>query len=167
MKAKNLITIILLLFVGVSIGMLAVKSLHRSGETAAAANQAATAPGSEAGGPAMTDGVVAYYLHGNTRCPTCRGIEAYAHEAIEAAFTEELEGGRLDWQVVNYELPGNEHFAAEYELVAPTVVLVGIRGGSQEEWKNLVRVWELVGDKEAFVKYVQEETRALLNGFGA
>jgi len=141
---------------------LAVKSVRRSREAETAANRAAEKQGTEAREPAMTDGVIAYYFHGNVRCPTCRNIEAYAHEAIEARFAEELKSGRLEWQVVNYELPENEHFAAEFELVAPTVVLVGIRGGSQEEWRDLVRVWELVGDKEAFVKYVQGEVAGYL-----
>ena len=32
--------------------------------------------------------VVAYYFHGNMRCMTCRTIEAYAKEAIQAKQTE-------------------------------------------------------------------------------
>jgi len=34
--------------------------------------------------------VVAYYFHTNTRCDTCRKIEAYSHEAIEEGFKTEL-----------------------------------------------------------------------------
>ncbi len=151
MKPKNLITALLLLFVVASVAVLAAKGLRR-GPSAAAE-------------PTMTDGVVAYYFHGKTRCPTCQSIEAYAQEAISTGFADQLDDGRLQWQVVNYELAENEHFATEYELIAPTVVLVEMDGGKQKQWKNLARVWELVhDDKAAFVKYVQEETRNLLGG---
>ena len=44
-----------------------------------------------------TDGhVIAYYLHGNFRCITCRTIEAYAEEAITKGFADELASGRLE-----------------------------------------------------------------------
>jgi len=165
MKPKNVVTIGLLMFVGACIMVLTVKALRPSPPPPAAANPAA-APGvgsPEAEEP-MDDGVIAYYFHGNMRCPTCRAIESYAHEAVQAGFAEPLESGKLKWRVVNYETPGNEHFATDYEIFAPTVVVVEMSDGSQQEWKNLDRVWELVGDKDAFVQYVQSETETMLEG---
>ena len=61
-------------------------------------------------------------------------------------------------------LQGNEHFTTDYEIFAPTVVLVSISDGSEQSWKNLDRVWELVDDKEAFVEYVRSETKTMLAG---
>ena len=163
MKPKNVLAIGLLMFVGACIMVLTVKALRPSPPAPIAASPAAV-PGVE--GPPTeaptNDGVIAYYFHGNTRCPTCRAIESYAHDAVQTGFAEQLGSGRLKWQVVNYESPGNEHFATDYEIFAPTVVLVERRGGSQTEWKNLDRVWELVDDKEAFVRYVQSETETML-----
>jgi hypothetical protein len=109
------------------------------------------------------DGLVAYYFHGETRCPTCRSIEAYAHEAIETGFANELTSGHIKWEVVNYEAPANEHFATDYEIVAPSIVLVRTTDGEATDWRNLSRVWDLVGEKEAFVEYVQAEAREMLN----
>ncbi|HUT89442.1 MAG TPA: nitrophenyl compound nitroreductase subunit ArsF family protein [Thermoguttaceae bacterium] len=165
MKPKNVVTIGLLMFVGACIMVLTVKALRPSAPPPVAANPAAAAGvGSPEAEEPMDDGVIAYYFHGNTRCPTCRAIESYAHEAVQAGFAEQLESGKLKWQVVNYELPGNEHFATDYEIFAPTVVVVEISDGSQQEWKNLDRVWELVDDKDAFVQYVQSETETMLQG---
>lgn len=155
MQPKNVVTIVLLLFVTASIIVIVVKSFRRSPKTADAANQPDGKQSAEAAEGKFTDGTIAYYFHGNMRCPTCRRIESYAHEAVQTGFAEELSSGRLQWQVVNYELPENGHFAADYELIAPTVVLVEISGGSRKQWKNLARVWELVGNKEAFLEYVQ------------
>ena len=51
-----------------------------------------------------------YYLHGNVRCPTCREIEATSEEAVTSGFAGELKSGQVQWQVINYETPGNEHY---------------------------------------------------------
>ena len=114
--------------------------------------------------PAMRDGVKVYYLHGNTRCPTCRTIEAYAQEAVQTGFARELNGGLITWEVINYESPGNEHYATDYEVVAPNVVLARFVGGKQVEWKGLPEVWEHVGDKVAFLSFVQTNLREFLGG---
>ena len=83
--------------------------------------------------------------------------------AIETHFSDQLISGQVKWQVVNYEAPANEHFATDYEIVAPTVVLVRTADGEPTDWRNLSRVWNLVGEKEAFVEYIQTEAREMLN----
>lgn len=106
--------------------------------------------------------VVAYYFHGNMRCATCRKIEALTKEAIEAAFAPELELGTLQWREVNVDEAGNEHFIQDYQLTTRSVVISEIADGEEKRWKNLERVWQLVGNKGAFLDYIQEETRAYL-----
>lgn len=108
--------------------------------------------------------VLAYYFHTTQRCATCRKIEAYTAEAVTAGFPEELKDGRLVFQALNVDEKGNEHFVKEYKLFTKSVVIVDERTGKQVAWKNLPKVWELVGDKERFVRYIQEETRAYLSG---
>ena len=102
--------------------------------------------------------VIAYYFHGTRRCSTCQTIEAYAEESLRAGFSEELKNGTLQWQPVNVDEPGNEHFIKKFELSTRSVVLVELQDGVQQRWKNLVRVWELVRDEPAFTAYIQEET---------
>ncbi len=106
--------------------------------------------------------VVAYYFHGNFRCPTCRKLEALSFEAVESGFPEDLKAGRLEWHVINIEEPGNEHFAQDYQLVSKSLVLVGKEDSKQTQWKNLQDIWTLVNNKEAFIKYVQTEIRSYL-----
>ena len=106
--------------------------------------------------------VIAYYFHTTYRCASCRSIEAYSREAIESAFADELKDGRLVWKVVNVEVKGNEHFVKDYQLFTKSVVLVDEVKGKQARWKNLDKVWELLGDKEEFQSYVTAETRAYL-----
>jgi len=105
---------------------------------------------------------VAYYFHGNFRCATCKRLEAYSQEAISDAFADELEAGRLSWKVLNTDDKANKHFVTDFELVTKAVVLVEYRDGKVVRFENLKDVWELVGDKEEFIKYVQDSTREFL-----
>jgi len=90
-------------------------------------------------------------------------IEAYSQEAILTGFPQDIKKGRLDWQVINVEEIKNRHFIKDYQLITKSVVLVAFENGKQTEWTNLSRVWELAGNKDVFVKYIQDEMRTFLN----
>lgn len=152
MNAKNLVAGALLLFVAASVAILVGREMRKS-----AADDAP--PAAE---QLPDNALVVYYFHGDTRCPTCRKIESYSHDAVQTAFADELADNKLLWKVVNYEQPESSHFATEYEIVSPTVVLVRTAEGAVADWRNLARVWELVGDREAFTEYIQDETRSML-----
>jgi hypothetical protein len=124
-----------------------------------------TAPGlsaQESPSTGTAPGVVAYYFHGNTRCATCKKIEAYADEAIHQGFAEMLENGALTWRVVNVEESENRHFIDDFQLVTRSVVLAEYHNGAITRWKSLDKVWQLVRNKDDFTRYVQSETREFL-----
>lgn len=152
MSPKNLLRAVLLLFVGAAAVVLVGRELRGP--------SAAVEQGASDELPA--DGMVVYYFHGDTRCPTCRSIESFAHEAVEKNFGEELAQEKILWRVVNYEQPSGEHYVTDYEIFAPTVVLVRTQQGQSVAWQNLDRVWELVADRAAFDTYVVAEIRRLL-----
>jgi hypothetical protein len=106
--------------------------------------------------------VIAYYFHTTYRCASCRAIEAYSREAIESAFAAELKDGRLMWRPVNVEVKGNEHFVKDYQLYTKSLILVNEVRGKPTQWKNLEKVWQLLQDKDKFLRYVQDEARAYL-----
>jgi hypothetical protein len=108
------------------------------------------------------NGVIAYYLHGNKRCSTCRKLEAYSQEAIVGGFGPELSSGELEWRVVNVDEEANAHFVTDFELVTKSLVLAEYRDGKVVRFKNLKLVWQLVGDEDGFVRYVRDETRDFL-----
>lgn len=116
----------------------------------------------EAKAAPAADGVVAFYFHGNTRCATCKKIEAYADDAIHNGFAPALRTAALTWRVVNIEEPENRHFIEDFQLVTRSVVLAEYRDDRIVRWKNLEKVWQLVRDKDGFTSYVQSETREFL-----
>ena len=108
--------------------------------------------------------VIAYYFHRTLRCHTCLAIEDLSKQTIENLFGEQLAEGRIEWRPVNIEQKGNEHFEDDYKLTTQSLVLVKLEDGKQGDWKNLTKVWDLIDNHEAFVKYVQEELSKYLQG---
>jgi hypothetical protein len=161
MKPKQIITILLLAFVGVSIGVLVIKQVAwgpwGSGDSP-------TEMGADVA--ALPHQVIVYYFHNDIRCVTCLKIETYALEAIESGFAGELEDNFLVWRQVNKDLPENEHFVEDYQLVTSSVIVVNSKDGKHTEWKELSKTWEpdLLADKAAFMRYVQDEIQAYLEG---
>lgn len=149
MKTKNILTIILLLFVVSSVGYLIVQEVIKEPSTQT---------------EEITSGTkfIAYYFHRTKRCPTCIKIEQYINEAIKTGFADELKNNHLEWRIVNIEDKGNEHFEDDYQLYAQAVVLVEIRDGQQQRWKNLEQIWNMVGNKDAFISYIQEEIKLFM-----
>ncbi len=167
MTKKVVLKVALFLFVGVSVAAALHRELRPKSACCVPAGVSSAGESPAAGMPLTRSPVagaklVAYYLHGKVRCVTCNDIERSAKEAVESGFAEELRDGRLEWRVVNYEEPGNEHYATDYEIAAPCVVLSSVRDGRQVAWKSLPEVWELVGDKPAFRAFVQKNVREQL-----
>jgi len=106
--------------------------------------------------------IVAYYFHGTFRCPSCTKIEKWSYEAIRKSFPTALEEGTLLWKPVNLEEPGNKHFVEQYSLFTKSLIITEVKGGKQIRWKNLNRVWELLGNQEKFFNYVTHEVRDYL-----
>ena len=163
MNIKRVISAVLVLFVGASVVTLLVRG---TGEESRAVDRAGTVPVEAAASQAAVGqaghAVIAYYFHGNFRCATCRKIETYSREAIEARFAKEIKSGVLVWRPVNVDETPNKRFSHEYDLTTRSLVLSEVEGGKEIKWKNLEKVWDLVGDKDKFFEYVQNETAAYL-----
>lgn len=180
MKAKTIMTRLLLVFVAVCaayfvIGESRIPCCTLSTSSTAASGSAATAgqpaaqpattasdapPESEAAVPAHK--VIAYYFHGTQRCKTCRAIERLAQETVTAQFADDLASGALEWHSINVDDPAHEHFVTDYSLVTSSLVLVDVRDGDAPVWVNLDRVWQLVHDEPAFKGYLVTELLAYL-----
>jgi hypothetical protein len=113
--------------------------------------------------PETTDTkVIAYYFHVTVRCTTCRMIESYSREVVEQKFGTDIAKGRLEYKLVNLQLPENRHFVKDYQLFTKSLVVVRFDKGRQAEYKVLNDTWELVGNKSAMQAYVEREVRDYL-----
>jgi hypothetical protein len=133
-------------------------------ELRALRKQGGISPAAGAGSQAEAadNGLLVYYFHGNTRCPTCRSIESQAEETVQTHFVSQLSSGEMAWKILNYEQPAAKPLATKFGIEMPVVVLARMKDGQVKDWKRLDKVWALVGDKPAFGKYVREEIDRML-----
>ena len=106
--------------------------------------------------------VIVYYLHTTVRCANCLRIESYAASAVTGGFAGPLSEGRLEWKVLNVDDPPNAHFVKDYQLFTKSVVISEVKDGKEVRWKRLDKVWDLLGDQQAFERYVKDEVKAYL-----
>jgi len=116
----------------------------------------------EKGATSTEPEVVLYYFHGTRRCNTCRTIESYAQQALEAKFNDQLQAGALQWMVINTDEPDNEHFVTDFGLVSSSLVLVKREGDDVLRHEVLQDAWTLVRDEPRFIEYVQKSVQEYL-----
>ena len=170
MTAKKIIKAALLVFVASSMVFLAYKEFHpgqkdgNQAMTGAIAMETKTALTPETGAVHQKQAhqVIAYYFHTTYRCPTCLKIEEYTKQAIKEGFPAQLKDGSLVWKTLNVEEKGNEHFIKDYQLFSKAVVVVDMKDGRQVQWKNLKDIWQLVGKKDTFTRYIKDEVQSYL-----
>ena len=169
MNPKKIITVVLLVFVAVSILFLFIHEMRKNTEQAITENsRLSDGSGAENNTDAMTvlppvaDVNIVYYFMTSVRCPSCRKIEEYTKETVEKNFAVDLKNNRMQWRIIEVDKPENRYFINEYKLYTKSVVLVKMRKGKRVSWKNLDRVWELLGDKDAFMSYVSHEVKQFL-----
>ena len=172
---------VLAAFVVVSIGAVVYKMLPRnSGDKAQAtpvetlAAVPAPVPKTEVKAPAASvkaktvkaaevKTAVVYYFYTNTRCYSCKTIEAYTREAVATKLAAGYKDWKIEFKGVNVDEEPNKHFVQDYWLNSKSVVVQKFSGEKVLNWGKLEKVWQLLGDKDAFMNYVADETHKLLD----
>jgi len=170
MSARPVITVVLLLFVGVSVLYVATKP-DKEGD-ASLADVSHPPPATQPAGPQATQPVatpddrtgqvIVYYFFASPRCKTCHNIETWTRECVGRYFAPEIADGLLTWQAVDLDQPANKHYAKDYGLFSKSVVVARLVDDKCQDSKNLTRIWQLVADKTAFQRYIREEVSAAL-----
>lgn len=153
MTRKMLLTTGLLLFVAISLAFAVadVAGWRRPAvpSTAALTSQAGHVTTKSDTTPAEW---TAYFFHATHRCPTCRKIETYAHEAL----LPEIEQGSLAWEVADYTAPENRTLVKQFGVMTSSVVLVHRQGDQIDRWKNLEEVWDHTHDRSQFHTFMHQ-----------
>jgi hypothetical protein len=123
-----------------------------------ASSPAAAGPESIADGPA----VVVFYLHGDARCDACVTMQTYSEAAVRKGFAEPLASGRLAFREINYHDPADAHYAEDFNIASPSLVIVRYEAGQRINHENLTEIWDLADDEAAFHAYVTEHVAAAL-----
>lgn len=131
-----------------------LQAIRKQGGMPVAAGDAKTA--------AVDDGLVVYYFHSNTRCPTCQSIESQAQNTVQTDFAPQLARGEIVWKILNYDQPAAAALKKKFDVQVPVVVLAKSQAGEIRDWKRLDEVWALESDKAGFRNFVRSEIQAML-----
>lgn len=63
------------------------------------------------------------YFHSTQRCPTCRAIESETKAVLDAIYPQDLQSGRIVWQVVNIDDESSENLVEHYEVAWSSLIL--------------------------------------------
>lgn len=106
--------------------------------------------------------VVVYYFHQTIRCSTCLEFETFSKKALDTYFANDLANGRVEWRVVNMDLPENRHYVDEFKLFTKALVIQKITADKPVAWTNLEDIWAFEGDEPGFMNLVKEAVVAYL-----
>jgi hypothetical protein len=110
--------------------------------------------------PGVTPDVIKVtYFSSDVRCYTCVRIEQLTRQTVARHFAPELVSGRVVFQVVNLDSPGNRHFIEHYRLISKTVIVSDLAADEEVRWENLQDVWTRQKDERAFEAYVVDAVR--------
>ena len=123
---------------------------------------AALAAGAAQAADAPQDRVIAMYFHRTERCPTCQKMGSYSEEAVKAAFADEIKAGRVAFHFIDFEVEKNARYTKAYNISGPALIVAKISNNKVASYRNLEDIWDKVGDKPAFLRYVQENVKACL-----
>ncbi len=85
---------------------------------------------------------------------------SYSEEAVKGGFTRQIKEGKVEFHYINFQDQTNETLTKGYKVAGPTLIVVRVAGNKAAQYKNLTEIWSKVGDKAAFVKYVQDNVKA-------
>jgi hypothetical protein len=114
------------------------------------------------GAEAPAERVLVMYFHRTERCPTCQKMGDYAMEAVKSGFAEQMQAGTVAFHFVDFQKPQNAALAKGYKIEDPTLVVAKIRNNKVAAYQSLDDIWTNVGNKPAFLRYVQDGVAKLL-----
>jgi len=151
MNRKQLLTAGLFGFVAISL-TLAVADVAGWRRTAATPTQTMSQSPNANSDATAGSALTAVYFHAPHRCPTCKKIEAYTHEALQP----DIADGRIVWQVADYTAPENAIMVDRFKVLTSTVVLTEMRNGEVVRFRNVEEVWNHTHDQTEFVAFMRD-----------
>ena len=119
--------------------------------------------------------IVVYYFCNTFRCPSCNSIESLTKAAVlggeainqktqkklkvNAPYPNLVKSRKIKFITINVDKKENEKYLIDFKTTAKLPVIVEMQGKKVLRYKIMNRVWKLLADNAAFVKYVQDELK--------
>ncbi len=177
MNSKKIVSIILGIFVIISVVYLAITSLspnssnqsstqnqNKEAVTVVAQSKAIPVTTSQVESQAVQKGKVVngLYFHGTNRCYTCNLMEGYIRDVIKESFSKEISEKRLTFQNYNVDEPAYNHYIRDYQLQSISLFLSLTNDGKEEKYENINKIWQLAKNETMFKNYIRSEIKRFL-----
>ncbi len=150
----------LLLFVAISLAVLASNILQKNGAPEVFSNFNLV---KEFDLP-FQNGVLILQFHRTQRCKFCNDMERHTKEALNIYFLDDLQNGNIAFRTIDMELPRYESLRKKYDLFTSTLVLVDVSGSKESRWKIVTEAWYLTDKKQKFIEMFRSELIEFLEG---
>lgn len=101
-------------------------------------------------------------FHSTHRCMTCNAIEASTKYTLETYFAEEINNGKITFQIINVDDKNNEKIAEKFEAAGTALILNVIKNGKETKIDLTEFAFMKGNDKEAFSKDLKSKLEAEL-----
>jgi len=109
------------------------------------------------------DRVEVVYFHRAHRCRGCVHAEAGIRYTVETYFADELASGKVTFEVFNVGDKKNAAKVKKYGAFRSSLFINTIRGDS-DHIEEVMAIWFLLGNDEAFVEVVKAKIERSLKG---
>jgi len=119
------------------------------------------------------DRIDVYYLHNTFRCLSCNTIESLTKAAIfggkgvnqkyknsievKPVYKDQVAKNLITFNSVNIDEKKNKHLLKDLKAESKFPVLVKIKNGKVVKTELLDEVWDLMGDNQKFIEYIQQK----------
>ena len=125
----------------------------------------ATPPASNnSSGPA--DRVDVVYFHRTQRCNTCIYAEEGTRYTLETYFKDELDSGRVTFQVIDVQDEANADIVEKYNNASYLTLCINTVRDGTDHIEVVTDIWLVIGNDEAFAEVVKNKIEKSLEGEG-
>lgn len=103
------------------------------------------------------------YFHPTRRCSSCIWLEAGTNYTVNTYFADELDSGKLTFQVINIDDEANSDIIEKYGAFTSSLFINIVKDGA-DHIEQATEVYYLIGREEAFVTALKSKIEKCLNG---
>jgi hypothetical protein len=114
---------------------------------------------------AASNVVKVVYFHAHVRCGACIYVETRTKYNVETYFKNELDSGKLTFEVYDLGDKANAAIANQYKAVGSQLFINVVKDGA-DHIKHIENVWmpKYLNDQEAFDELIQSSIKQALKG---
>jgi hypothetical protein len=94
------------------------------------------------------------HFHGTQQCYSCIAVGSLAEETVNTYFSEELKSGKVTFQHINIDLPGNREIVEKYRVTGASL-WIGVYDENGFHPEQNTNVWYKINNKNEYMSYLK------------